>query len=111
MCVLGRSRVGRFFEERGWVWIPLQTPGTAERLNCTEAELLKEMKIQLNSGTVIGGVATGVARFRFVWWLSPLGVLLTLPAIRQVAEFTYAWVARHRYCLSGTCGIRKGGSR
>ena len=31
-CVASRRRWGRIFERRGFVWVPLQTPGTAERL-------------------------------------------------------------------------------
>ena len=104
-CVRSRERFGPLFERRGFRWMPLQTPGTAARLGYTEAELMGEMKLLLPNGQVFGGVDAWAVLLRSVWWLWLFGVLLKVPGLNAVATWGYAWIARNRHCLGGSCAL------
>jgi predicted DCC family thiol-disulfide oxidoreductase YuxK len=104
-CVAHRQRWGRTFERRGFVWLPLQTPGAAQRLRLTEQQLQAEMWLQLADGRKLGGVHAWSAMLRRVWWLWPLGLLLALPGFNAVGRALYRWIAKRRHCLSGACSI------
>lgn len=99
------QRWGPTFARRGFVWLPLQTPGTANRLGVTESELRREMKLLRTDGRVLGGVEAWAVLLRSVGWLRPVGWLLACPGLRDLAGLGYRWVARHRYCLGGTCPL------
>lgn len=104
-CVAHRLRWGLIFERRGFVWLPLQTPGTAERLGVTESQLREEMWLLLADGRKFGGVNAWSAQLRHVWWLWPLGFLLTWPGFNAAARAFYRWIAKNRHCLGGACAI------
>jgi len=100
-CVRGAMRCGGFFARHGFHWLPLQTPGTTERLKVDKAALREEMKLLLADGCVVGGVDAWVILCRAVWWLWPLGFFLALPGIHWFAGCVYRWIARHRHCFGG----------
>ena len=64
LCSRGVTRWGGLFERRGFHWLPLQTPGVAARLGASDADLRAEMKLQLASGRVLGGVDAWKVLFR-----------------------------------------------
>lgn len=105
-CIRGVKRWNHLFARRGFRWVPLQTPGTAKRLGIQESSLREEMKVLLAGGRVVGGVDAWAVLFRTVWWLWPLGLLLTLPGIRWIGALLYRWIARNRYCIGGRCELR-----
>lgn len=109
-CLAHRRRWGRIFERRGFVWLPLQTPGAARRLGITDSQLREEMWLELADGRKFRGVNAWSAQMRRVWWLWPLGVLLALPGCNAVAQDLYRWIARHRFCLGGTCAVQASGN-
>lgn len=104
-CVGGRRRWGRVFERRGFVWLPLQTPGSAERLRVTQDQLMAEMWVLTASRTPLSGVSAWIELMRRVWWLWPLAVFLGMPGINLIAQGVYRWIARNRYCISGRCEV------
>ncbi|MEY4387020.1 MAG: hypothetical protein RLY20_2303 [Verrucomicrobiota bacterium] len=104
-CVAGMKRWGGVFTRHGFVWLPLQTPGTATRLGVTEAQLLEEMWLLLADGRRVKGADAWAAMMRSVWWLWPLGAVISLPGINVVAHVIYRWVARNRRCLGGSCKL------
>ncbi len=68
----------------------------------TEAEALKEIKLIDEKGYVYGGAEAIVKLINYGQPL--LGKLLYLyyiPGLKQIADVTYAWVARNRYRLFG----------
>lgn len=107
-CVGGRRRWGAVFERRGYVWLPLQTPGTAARFGVTQDQLMAEMWVLSAGGRPLNGVNAWIELLRRVWWLSPIGFLLSLPGIKSVGQLVYRWIARSRYCLSGACDLNRG---
>jgi predicted DCC family thiol-disulfide oxidoreductase YuxK len=106
-CVGSRQRWGLIFERRGFVWLPLQTPGTADRLGITESQLHAEMWLQLADGRNYSGVNAWSVLMRRVWWLWPLGAMLALPGFNAIGRAGYCWIAAHRHCLGGACSIPK----
>jgi predicted DCC family thiol-disulfide oxidoreductase YuxK len=108
-CVAHRRRWGPIFERRGFVWLPLQTPGAAERLGITDSQLRAEMWLQLADGRKFSGVNAWSAQMRRVWWLWPLGVMLAVPGVNAGAKVLYRWIAKNRHCLGGTCTIHSHG--
>ncbi len=104
-CTAHRQRWGKVFERRGFVWLPLQTPGTAERLGITEMQLHAEMWLQLADGRKFGGISAWSVQMRRVWWLWPMGVVLALPGFKALRRGIYRWIAQRRHCLGGVCTI------
>lgn len=100
-CVLAQRSVGAVLGSRGIECVPMQTPGTAERLGVNGAELAVRMHVLTSDGRVLPN-ADGLAYLcRKIWWLWPLGVGLSLPGFRGVARVGYDWIARNRYVLCG----------
>ena len=108
-CVAGQERWGRIFERRGFVWLPLQTPGTAGRLGVTDRQLREAMWLELADGQKFSGANAWSKMMRCVWWMWPLGILLALPGFESGADLLYRLVAKNRHCLGGTCTIHSHG--
>jgi predicted DCC family thiol-disulfide oxidoreductase YuxK len=104
-CLAHRKRWGSVLERRGFVWRPLQTSGTAERLGITNARLQAEMWLHIADGRRFSGINAWIVLMRRVWWLWPIGVALAVPGFNAAGRALYRWVAKHRYCLGGTCTI------
>ena len=104
-CVAQRRRCGDILERRGFVWLPLQTPGAAEQLGITDDQLRSAMWLQLADGRTLSGVDAWSALFLRVWWLWPVGVLLQLPGFHAAGRMLSSWIARHRHCLGGACAL------
>jgi predicted DCC family thiol-disulfide oxidoreductase YuxK len=109
LCQAGVKRLGQTFTRRGFEWQPLQTPGLADRLGLSGTALQDEMKLQLADGRVVGGVDAWVCLFRSVWWLWPVGAVLSLPGFHVLGQFGYRWVAQNRHCLGGKCAASQHG--
>jgi predicted DCC family thiol-disulfide oxidoreductase YuxK len=63
------------------------------------------MKLLPADGPLLGGIDTWSYLLRSVWWLWPIGAALQLPVFHWLANTAYQWLARNRYCLSGTCSF------
>lgn len=105
LCLNLLERLGPIFRRRGFEFVPLQEPWVAEALAMTEAEIRREMKLQLADGRIVGGIDAWRELARVVWWLWPVGVLLGVPGVGRLARAGYLWLAGNRYCLSGICGL------
>ncbi|MGO4340900.1 thiol-disulfide oxidoreductase DCC family protein [Pedococcus sp. 2YAF34] len=71
-------------------------------LGVTEAECVEAAQFVRRDGSVVAGhraIAAGLTHGAPMW--RPLGHLLTVPGISQLAARVYAWVADHRYALPG----------
>jgi predicted DCC family thiol-disulfide oxidoreductase YuxK len=104
-CVATRRRWGRVFERRGFVWLPLQTPGTAERLGLGPERLMAEMWVLPVGAPPRQGVDAWIGLLPHVWWLKPLAITLRLPGLKHLARRAYRWMARHRYCVASRCRL------
>jgi predicted DCC family thiol-disulfide oxidoreductase YuxK len=106
-CRAGRRRWGKVFDRRGYIWLPLQTPGTAARLGVTQEQLMAEMWVLPADGHPLNGVSAWIELMRRVWWLSPLAFLLALPGVKSFGQMVYRWIARNRYCIGGACKLNQ----
>ena len=104
-CAAHRRHWGRIFERRGFVWVPLQTPGTAERLDVAPELLTAELWLLPAGAPPLSGVNAWIRLMRHVWWLKPFGVVIEAPGLKRLARAVYRWVARNRHCLGGQCRI------
>lgn len=100
ICAAGMRRLSPLFARRGFRWLPMQTPGTAQRLCVTDAELHAEMILLTPNGKLIRGADTWIYLLASVWWLRPLALLLRLPGVHWFANLAYRWVAQNRYYLA-----------
>jgi predicted DCC family thiol-disulfide oxidoreductase YuxK len=104
-CVAHRRRWGRIFERRGFLRVPLQTPGAAERLGVTPERLMAEMWVLPAGAPPLSGMDAWIGLMRHVWWLRPFSEALGLPGLKRLAQTAYRSIARNRYCLAGQCRI------
>ena len=106
-CVRAMKGCEHLFTQCGFKWLPIQTPGTAQRLGVHESTLAEEMKVLLTGGRVVGGFDAWAVLLRSVWWLWPVGWFFTLPGDRWMGKKFYRWLAKNRYCLDGRCELRE----
>jgi predicted DCC family thiol-disulfide oxidoreductase YuxK len=102
-CVRVMNRCNNLFARRGFCWLSIQTPGMSERLGIDELSLGEEMKVLLADERVVGGVDAWALLFRSVWWLWPLGALLSLPGVHWLGVRFYHLIAINRYCIGNAC--------
>jgi predicted DCC family thiol-disulfide oxidoreductase YuxK len=82
--------------------VPLQNPGTAQRLGIPPSQLLDSGRWLDASGTVYSGAeAMNAAVSTAIGTRLPL-MLYRIPGIRFVEDAIYRWVAAHRYRFPGT---------
>ncbi|MBM3881389.1 MAG: DUF393 domain-containing protein [Verrucomicrobia bacterium] len=106
ICAAGVARWGGLWAQRGFRWLPLQSPEAATRLGVSEAALGEEMRLLLPEGRVLGGAKVWAFLLRSVWWLWPLGALMAVPGLNRLSDAGYHWIARRRHCLGGSCARR-----
>lgn len=103
LCARSAAGVNRLLERRGFHLLPLQTPGTAERLGITAEELLARMHLLTADGRRFAGADAFVEVARHVRWARPLVAATRLPAVLPLLRRCYDWIAANRYCFGGTC--------
>ena len=63
------------------------------------------MRLLTPQGSLYGGADALIAIAGQIWWAWPLHCVAQVPLVSGVLRHTYAWVARRRNCLSGSCQI------
>jgi predicted DCC family thiol-disulfide oxidoreductase YuxK len=87
--------------------LPLQTPWVRAKLGLADAELLGEMRVLYPDGEIIGGADALLEISRHFWWAWPIRQLSHVPGMLKLFRAGYRWVARHRQCTNGECGLGK----
>lgn len=104
-CIRAAERFDRVLTRRRLGLVPLQAPGTAESLSVPDEQLLAEMRLRLQDGTVYGGAAAVAEIARYIWWAWPLWLLSRLPGTMGPMQRIYQWIARRRSCAHGSCAV------
>src|SRR5262245_25575235 len=104
-CATLAKRSRALLARRRFVLVPLQTPWIASRLGLPPEQLLTEMRLLLPDGRVFGGADALLELSRRFWWAWPFYALGRVPVLRKMLHAGYAWVARHRSCIDGTCDV------
>ena len=107
MCVRAAARVNRLLGRCGFRLLPLQAPGTAERLRIAPGELLTEMRLLTPSGQRLGGADALVEIARHIWWAKPLVLMARLPGAMPLLRRLYARFAANRHCLNDVCSTHR----
>lgn len=108
-CVSSVRRFERVLARRGFSLVRLQSPGAGSLLGVSEADLLTEMRVRFDDGTVVGGAVAVAAIARRIWWAWPLWAISRVPGAMALMRVAYRYVARNRYCLNNVCEITPGG--
>jgi predicted DCC family thiol-disulfide oxidoreductase YuxK len=103
LCACSAARVSQMLERRGFRLLPLQTPGTAERLGVTPEALLARMHVLTADGRRLAGADAFIEITRHVRWAWPLVAVTRLPVVLPLLRRCYDWVAANRYCFGRTC--------
>lgn len=108
LCAGFAARLRRGLDRRGFRLLPLQTPGTAERVGVSTAALLTRMHLLMPDGRRFAGADVFVEIARHVKWAKPFVAATRLPAVLPLLHHCYDWIAAHRYCFGGTCRVPQG---
>jgi len=110
LCLRSVARWRRVIERRGFAFEALQAPWVRERLQLSETELLREMRLLLADGEIFGGADAVVRLARAIWWAWPLVALAWVPGVKRLLRAGYRAVAARRSCTNGACGVSAHGS-
>ena len=102
-CRRAAKTLSRFFDRRGFYFLPLQTPWAQERLGLLPETLLREMRVLTSDGRSFGGTDAVVFLAAQIWWARPLAMAAKLPWIHRCLDRAYRWVAAHRGCTHNSC--------
>ena len=107
-CLRWLRHVERPLRPRGFDFVPLQAAWVNAKLNVSEVELLKEMRLLLPDNRILGGADAAVFLARHIWWLWPLWLVSHIPGTMPIIRACYRFIARNRYCSTDGCAINKG---
>jgi alginate O-acetyltransferase complex protein AlgI len=105
LCSGSAARLKRWLDRRGFRLLPLQTPGSAERVGVTTDALLTRVHLLTRDGRQLAGADVFVEVARQVKWARPLVTATRWPAVLPLLRRGYDWLAAHRYCFGGTCRV------
>jgi predicted DCC family thiol-disulfide oxidoreductase YuxK len=84
---------------------PLQSSRVQERTGLAPADLLSDIQLLLNDGSLISGPNMYRYVMRRIWWAYPLYLLSKTPGLSRVFDWGYRTFARHRVRFSASCGL------
>lgn len=108
LCVGLAGRSAALLASQGFELLPLQTPWVETQLRLDREQLLTEMRLLLPDGRFFGGADAVLEISRSFWWAWPLHAMGRIETLRTILHAGYAWLARHRSCVRGVCGIGSG---
>ena len=99
-CLRMVARMRRIWEPRGFEFVPLQADWVCRKLDLSEVELLREMRVLLPDGRMLAGAVAHAFLWGHVWWLLPLWLLHKLPGGARLIGWVYRRIAENRHALS-----------
>ncbi|MBI3195212.1 MAG: DUF393 domain-containing protein [Ignavibacteriae bacterium] len=100
VCSRGVLGLKKLLTKQGVEIAPLQEQWVKEKLHLTESELLRDVRLLLNDGTLIEGASVYRYALRKTWWTFPLYLLSVLPLFNALFDWSYKMVAKRRYQIS-----------
>lgn len=85
---------------------PLQSDWVKRRLDLPDEQLLDDVRLLFEDGTVLVGADVYREVLRRIWWAKPLYWTSRTPGLRQALNWAYRKFARHRYRVSSACAWR-----
>jgi predicted DCC family thiol-disulfide oxidoreductase YuxK len=102
-CCESVCRLAPILIRRGFAFRPLQSPEARQQFGSSDHALLREMRLSLADGRILGGADAVVEIARHVWWAWPLWLFSRLPGARRFLHALYQVIAANRHCLGGAC--------
>ncbi len=103
-CQKQVERIRRWDSRSRFEYVPRQTPGLDERFpQLAQGDFNTGMRLIGEAGSVYVGadavyqIATRLPRSRWIAWV------YRVPVLHQLARGLYAWVAKNRQSLGGSC--------
>jgi predicted DCC family thiol-disulfide oxidoreductase YuxK len=95
---------------RGFEIAPLQSAWVRERTGLSANELTRDFRLLCPDGRLLSGADVYRYLMRRIWWAYPLYLLSELPGLRRLFDWGYRTFARHRFRVSGACGLPQPGA-
>jgi len=105
-CVRWARFWGPVLLRRGFEMDELQADWVAETLGMTRDEVVRDVRLLTVGGVTYKGADVYLYVARRIWWAWLLGVVFSLPGLKQVIWSGYRWFAANRHCISGQCAPR-----
>ena len=103
MCRSGARRFGAVLKRRGFDLQPLQRAWVVHRLGLPRDELLREMRVVMSDGQILGGADALVHLAGFIWWGWPLSAWARWPRGALALRWMYRAAAQRRGCSNAVC--------
>jgi len=92
--------------QRGFEIAPLQDTWVRARLALSdEGDLLRDLRVLLDSGGELRGANAYRYVMRRIWWAYPLYLLSVTPLLRHLFDSAYRAFADNRYHFSRSCQL------
>jgi len=88
--------MGAVWRRRGFEFVPLQSETAHVILGLAADTSEDELKVQLTEGRILGGADAVAVLCKAVWWLRPVGWMLSWPGVRGLARRLYRGMACRR---------------
>ncbi|MBA3445164.1 MAG: DUF393 domain-containing protein [Gemmatimonadales bacterium] len=93
------------FARLGLSVAPLQSPWVSERTGLSGRELLSNIRLLENDGSLFSGPEVYRYVMRRLWWTYPLYLLSRVPGLSRVFDWSYRTFARNRRVVSAGCDL------
>jgi len=90
---------------RGFDVAPLQADWVRAKLQLSETDLLRDLRLLLNDGSQICGAEVYRYATRRIWWAWPVYLFSVTPGLRNVFDWGYRTFAANRFRVSEACGL------
>lgn len=102
-CTRTARWLAPILSRRGIAVAALQDPRVSELLGMSRAELMREIKLVMDDGTLTGGADALVALAKRIWWAAPMVGVSKLPGGMDALRKWYRVVAERRKCGAASC--------
>jgi hypothetical protein len=92
---------------RGFDIAPLQADWVREKLQLSEVELLRDLRLLLADGGQICGADVYRYAMRRIWWAWPGYLFSITPGLRSLFDWGYRTFAVNRFRVSSACGLAR----
>ena len=90
---------------RGFGVSPLQAPWIREQGVLRHDQLLDDLRLLSEDGSMVEGADVYRFVMRSIWWAYPAYLLSIAPGLRSIFDRTYRAFADNRYRVSHTCRL------
>lgn len=102
-CTRTARWLAPILSRRGIAVAALQDPRVGALLGLSRAELMREIKLVMDDGTLTGGADALVALARHIWWAAPVMWFAKIPGGMDAMRKWYRTVAERRKCGAASC--------